>query len=108
VPVVVLPGSFGAYREATCLTAWHLEELSQRKPALQELAPSLVLLFTYVHTYCAASQLQMWLWRWSTYPVIVFGYKSQKFFSPDLERGHGTKCVGPMQSFVPSHDIRPA
>ena len=108
MPVVVLQGSFWAYREATCLAAWRLEELSQRKPALQELAPSLVLLVTYVLTYCAASQLQMWLWRWSTSPVLVFGYTLQYIFSPDLERGHGTKCVGPMQSVAPSHDIRPA
>ena len=48
--VVVLQGFLGAYREVTWGADGHLEELSQRKPVLQELAPSLVLLVTYVLT----------------------------------------------------------
>jgi len=96
VPVVLLQGPPGAYIGATCGAAGHLEELSRRKLALQELAPSLVLLVTDVLTYCAQSQLQMCSWRWSTSPILVVGSTLQSFFlrtsSVDTTHGASNPC----------------
>lgn len=108
VVVVVLQHSYRSYRKATCDAAGHLKKQSERTPVLLERTPSLVLDVIIVFTYYGTSQIKIFLWRWSTSPVFVFGYTSQCLVSQDPKRVHSTQRVRPMQSVAPSHDIRSA